>query len=225
MVEIQTQSIAVGTVFPYSQAFSEPDLNQYLSEHDYESTERDQQGINITAEGIGIGPNPIYATKDTLQVLLNQESNIEGLPDSSFITIKDASDADADLVLSEVETLWKEYNDIDFDSESKFTEVTLQGRIKIDPQSHQITNLLKTNLLSQLKNITNADSKGTAVTFTSDQNKNVGGWYRLQFNSESIGNPRLWAFKIVRRYDTYKSVEIDNLIDNIKTLTENTVTN
>lgn len=222
MVSIQPQSFAIGTVFPYIHAFSETSVNDHLEENEFSLIDRNQQGISITPQGIGFGPNPIYAEKGSLRVLLNQDADLEGLADSSFITFKDPTGEHLDDVLDAVDTFWGEYTDINVGDERIFVELTYEGYIRVERDNHALTRLVNRESVSPLNELSETDSKTTAIHFQADQSGDQSGWYRLQFDSEAIGNPRLWAFKIVRRNSTYKEIDIDTVNNSIKAIVENT---
>ena len=209
-------------MFPYLQALSEAAVNEHLEKDGFTLVDRDQKGINITPHGIGFGPNPIYAEKESLRVLLNQNADLEGLPDSSFITFKDPTGKHLDDVLSAVDTFWEEYNDINIVDECVFVELTYEGYIRVEKDNHALTRLVNTESISPLNELSEADPKTTAIHFQADQSGDQIGWYHLQFNSESSGNPRLWAFKIVRRNSTYKEIDIDIVNSSIKAIIKNT---
>lgn len=222
MVEVNLNSFSVGTIIQYSQAFSEPALADQLKEQDYDIKDRDEQGLNIGPQGVSFGPNPVFAAKDDFQILLNQNADLDGLASSSFVTVKDERRGDYQAVLDEVKKLWEDYDDIDIASECDLVELTMSGYVRVDPDIHSISELVHVDKIESLTESNENGHKGSVVHVQGNKSKDDPGWYRLQLNADAIDNPRRWAFKIIRRYETYKEIDVDFLTDSIESTVDNT---
>jgi len=221
MVEIQPQEVAVGTIFSYEEALTESELRDFFQSEGFNVNDPSQQGINIGPDGqLALGPNPVYAQREDIQILLNLQADLQGYEYSSFITLKDQHDADFEEVLREVEKLWDNYHEFDISQEVDTVELTYSGVIRTDRTKHNISNFVKQNVLDEVEGISDIPPGSSAIRFEPGSGEYSEGWYKLLIDATQIQNPRKWGFKLTRRYNHYSEIDSEGINEAITYIVE-----
>lgn len=213
MADIDPKEFAVGTIFPYPEAFKEDTLTRWFSQSEFEVHGLDLGEISMGPQGIQIG-GP-FAEKGNLEVLYNPDSNIDGFAKSSFITIKSVRGADSDAVIDEVREFWKNYEELDISKDFALLEVTYPGQIRIDRSSHDFSNYFDKPDLDALGENFDASVEGAAARFKSEVSPKEPGYYTFVLDTEQSRNPSVWSFKFQYRVDSLDEIDAEELSETI----------
>lgn len=215
MAEIRPMSFSVGTIFPYPEAASTSELADFFADQGYNISDQSETGVNITPEGVSVGPPPVLAKKEHTSIIYNDHANLAGFAGVSFITVWSEGNDAPEQVLDVVEELWSEYDEFDIEEEKELVELTCDGRAIVNRSEHDFTRYFDNSKITPIGQLGDGNPAGAAARFESDLADKGAGWYQLIIDAKESPNPRQWSFKIVRRYDSYTDIDPRTIFENI----------
>jgi hypothetical protein len=217
MTEIEPDTLGFGTVFEYPDPLSRNKLNEWLEKNDYDIIEENPGEFALGPEGIQISQpsQEGIAQKDNIRILYNPNASLDGFAESSFITVKNAEGADFDSVQSETQRFWEALDEeFQISDQVALLELTYQGRIRIDSQAN-LSYLFDDSVLEGLSALGGSRGEGKTARFESELDPRNEGWFKFTIDADHAGNPRVWGFKLVRRFSSYENVSGEEIRESI----------
>lgn len=224
MPQFESGTLAVGFIFPYQNPVSRSRLNEYLINRDFELIdEESQQGLSIGPGGVEIEGEEGVARRDDLRILYQPSANLNGFPNSSFLTAKDSESVEFETVLSAAEDIesWLD-DEIDVLRDVSTFELNIEGLVRTSPE-YNLTEFFDSDTLDLVGEIGNHPSEGITARFESEAEPDSNDWYRLMIDQDAVGNPHLWGTKLVTRYGRLSDISEEVVMDPLDDLIEHTV--
>lgn len=224
MVELQPNNLGIGLLFPYEQATDPKDLKAWAEEHGFKvQEEHGEIGVGMGPDGLLVrGPGP-FATKNNIHILYNPSADLKGYAESSFITFKDDEGGDFGSVSNSLNEFLESFDGIE-PRDIEQHELTYNGKVRISRGEHDISAFYDQSHLDTVSELgAGSGAKGVVSVFESEtESATDDGWFAFILDSREISNPRLWSYKLTRRYDPSAGIKIDNIKGTIENIVDRT---
>lgn len=224
MPQFESGSLAIGFIFPYQNPVSKSRLDDRLEEQDFELIEEEsQQGLSIGPGGVEVVGEEGIAKRGDLHILYQPSANLNGFPNSSFLTIKNTESVDFESVLTVSENIetWLD-NEIGVLRDVATFEQTIEGLVRTGPD-YNLTEFFNSETLELVGALGDDPAEGITAGFESEADPDSNEWYRMLIDQDAVGNPHLWRMKIVTRYESLSDISEDVVISPLDDLIEHTL--
>ncbi|WP_152418153.1 hypothetical protein [Natrinema limicola] len=223
MPNFETGNLALGLIFPYQNPVSDDRLNDWMDENNYNPIVQDSpRALNIGPSGLEVEGEEGVGKKDGLRLLYQSSANLNGFPNSSFITIKNTEQIEFDPVISDAKSIYSWLDEyIDVDEEIVSRELTIEGLLRVG-RDHDLSNYYSGETFDLLESVGGSSAKGVTVQFESSAKPDSNDWYRILLDGKSAGNPNLWSMKMTLRYDDIDEIDQESVLSSIDELISHT---
>ena len=222
MANIESQDMALGTIFGYQEEIS--NINAFLEwlSEDHNFDVPDPQGETISVvqgqpmfhRGISL-PGTI-ARKDNIEIIYNPKADLAGnLNKSSFVTVKDSQATDFDDIKDATEVIHRYFNDHGYMNDFAVYEITHEGKIRIE-ESNDSSAYFNREKLDEISQIFGTNANGNVARFEGDEDIDEPvDWFRMLINTNPTGHEKKWQFKIVERYNNVSDIDLQEINESL----------
>lgn len=207
MPEFESGTVAIGQIFPYQNPVGRGRLENWIRQQGFDLIDSDaQQAINVGPQGMSVQGEEGIAKYDDLRLLFDDDANLAGFSNSSFITIKNINNVDFTSTIEQSYNLFN-WLDEELDAAEDIVtfEVTIQGLIRTG-RNYTISKYLSEDSFELLSDLGGHSGEGVTVRFESSAEEDTNDWYRLLLDEKAVGNPNIWGVKLVTRYDSIDAI-------------------
>jgi hypothetical protein len=224
MPQFESGTLAVGFIFPYQNPVSKSRLDDWLDEKNFKLIEEEsQRGLSIGPRGVEVEGEEGIAKRDDMRILYQPSANLNGFPNSSFLTAKNSEAVDFETVLGTVGNIktWLD-DEVDVLQDVATFESTIEGLVRTG-RGYDLTEFFNSETLELVGAIGDHPAEGITARFESEADPDTNDWYRLLIDQDAVGNPNLWGTKIVTRYGQLSEISEDTVITPVDNLIGHTM--